>query len=349
MKKNTSIYHFKNEELEQQIAQEHALLLNRSRELGAEHAQLSQPKSKAKPKAYLGEIEHGYESLGHSVKKTLQSELHESELDAKDEIYEENIKNCEAEIKDLGNEVRLKKNEVQKTDNTLLQKNSRWRWFRIAIFAIVLCDIVISAGAIQQMRYSLITSFILGATIGVCILLISEHLNRIIGLGKTKTAKKVIAISLFTFLFLVFLTLGYFRSLGIKDDSFSSSPLAFALIQSFFLLTASAVSILNKPTPAEYKQIDFYLTQEQESLSLERKLKNTQAEKQQIQLEKKELEDAKRKLIQYHKDLLLQINSYWKKAYQEYCSVNMFSRADGIIPEFFNKEAKNLSFTPKTN
>lgn len=349
MKKTTSIYHFKNEELEQEISREHSILLNRSKELGTEHAQLSQPKENAKPKAYLGELEHGYESLGHSVKTTLQSELHESELEAKDEIYEEKIMNIEKDIKTLGNEIKIKKNEVKKADNTLLQKNRRWRWFRIAIFAIVMCDIAISASAIQQMHYSLLVSLIVGATIGVCILLISEHLNRIISLGKTKKAKKIIAISLFTFLFLVFLTLGYFRSQGIKGDGFSSSPLAFALIQSFFLLTASAVSYINKPTSAEYKQIDSYLTQEEELKSLERKLKNAQSEKQQIQLEKKELEETKRKLIQYHKDLLLQINSYWKKAYQEYCSVNMFSRADGIIPDFFNKEAKNLSFTPKTN
>jgi hypothetical protein len=293
---------------------------------------------------FLGELKYGYQTLIHKVKTVLQSEVHQRELAQEDKIHSDKIKEYDKEISETINEIRIKKNEFSKADNSLIKKQKRWKLYRIVVFVIVFCDIAISSSAIQQMNYSLITSIFLGATIGTCILLISEHLRRIIDLGKTPKQKKIIAIIIFSFLFLVFYILGYFRSLGIDSDSISASPIYFAVIQMFFLITASLTAYINKPTQAEYKIIDVYQTIEEELVTLEKSKTNLQKEKQAELVQKKEIEETKRRLIQYHTDLELQINSKWKQAYQEYCSINMFSRSDNQIPTFFNQEAKDLTF-----
>jgi hypothetical protein len=342
--KEVKVYHYENAELTASLITEHQILIKKSKDLAIDLAGRNLPqRDVVSVDPYTGSLREGYNRMIQKSKQVLNPENQGEQLDIEEDDHVKEVHIQEEKIGELANKVRIKENELSKSDNSLEQKARRWnRFYKPFTWVVILADIAISGVAIEQLHYPKWVSLLLASCIGFSILMLSHHLPAIINKGKTPRQKKALAITVLGASFIIFLVLGFFRSMALKEAHIGHA-FGFSAINFFFLLVATAVSHFNRPTEHDYKTIDAYkLIQEQH--------KHLSLEKERLELEFKHLneafrekEDLRKRIIQYAKDTELTINSMWFECYNDFVQTNLFHRKDGSLPEAFAKKPEPLT------
>lgn len=345
-KDTTTLYYYKNEELEDFINSKHETLLVKAEQIAKEQSSRDHPLVKAKiSKPYIADLTVGYQGLIHECKTMNQSEIHSANLESEDQHFLEKKKEIEKELELTNNNLRLKTAELEKTDKSKLKRGVRWKRLRPFNTVIVATDAVLCSSVFEEtLQLNYLTALIVGICLGASILICAENFRSIINLGKTKFQKRAIAVLVFVFLYAIFLILGWYRSKGMEEsDGIITSPFFFGSLQLFFLSVAVLISYFNKPTPEESKLIDAHKLVEEEVKRIAHEKMTLQNQKEEIVQQEKEKEEARKRIIQYAKDIELKVNSKYQEAYQLYTSTNIFTRSDSKIPEFFNYSPEALT------
>ncbi|PHS66969.1 MAG: hypothetical protein COB12_04725 [Flavobacterium sp.] len=349
--RDIKIIRYRKVDLEEKLLLEHQTILQEvAIPLGKDLAAMNKPEPDSKKDYYSGVISTTYNKMMVSTKKELQIEIESHS------IISDNIR-AEREVKDLSkqlhlkeNDYRLKKRELEKEDNTLLKRSKRYKNLRWFLLFIILVDTFLSSAALQAMQYSLIVSYVVGSALGIGIFLISEHLPDIINKGKTTTQKRMIALSAFLLLAIIFYVLGIFRSISVSgafENSQGVRPIYFACLNMFFVIVTTLTVYFNKLTKFERQKLDEWILKKEVVEVLSKEIGGLREQIENIHSHREESELSRRQLLIYASDIQNLIQSYFEESLKTFYSTNLIHRSDGKTPLFFENGVEKL--TPYNN
>lgn len=336
-----TVFRYKMADLEQQLLKQHETIKNEiaiplGKDLG--NMQPSKPEANCEKDVYTGVINGAYSKMMMTAKKELQSEIESHHILADKEEADRKLQELETELEKKETDYRLKKRELEKCDNTLKKKAARYKWTRLILFFLVLVDTLISGTALQAMGYPLITSYILGLAIGVGIFFVAEHLPEIISKGKTLWQKRLIALTVFGVLFVVFYVLGIFRTTTFRGNEVfgnGAGPFYFACLNLFFTAVATLVVYFAGLSRAEKKIWDKYRIAEDEANALKKEVGAIKERIAEVRKQQKESELARKQIQIYAHDIQELIQRLYEESQKTFYSTNCIHRSDGRTPKFF--------------
>ncbi len=343
-----TVFRYKMEDLENKLTQEHETIKNEiaiplGKDLG--NMNPSKPEVDCEKDVYSGVISGTYSKMMMTAKKELQSEIESHHIIADKQEADGKLQELEKELEKKETDYRLKKRELEKCDNTLKKKAQRYKWTRLILMFLILVDTLISGVALQAMGYPLITSYIIGLAIGIGIFFTAEHLPEIISKGKTLWQKRLIAVSVFTVLFVVFYVLGIFRTTTFNgNDVFEdgAGPLYFACLNLFFTAVATLVFYFTGLSRSEKKIWDTYRIAEEEAKTLKGEVDAIKIQIADVRKEQKESELARKQIQIYAHDIQELIQRLYEESQKTFYSTNCIHRSDGKVPKFFGDEIPQL-------
>ena len=190
-----TIFRYRIEDLEKQLKQEHEAIKSEvaiplGKDLGA--MQPSKPEPECEQDVYSGIISGAYSKMMITAKKELQSEIESHHITSDKVEAKEKLRNYNKELEKKETDIRLKRRDLEKCDNSLLKKDDRYRYTKITLMFLVLVDTLISGTALQAMGYPLITSYVIGLAIGIGIFFLAENLPEIIQRGRSINERRLI-------------------------------------------------------------------------------------------------------------------------------------------------------------
>lgn len=348
--KNNSItiFRYKVEDLEKKFTQEHEaikkeIVMPLAKDLA--NMQPSRPEPECVNDVYTGVINGNYSKMITVAKKELQSEIESHHINADREEAGKKLEELNNELEKKETDYRIKKRELDKCDNSLNKKASRYIWIKLILFFLVFVDMLISGTALQAMGYPLIISYILGLAIGVGIFFTAEYLPEIIAKGKTQWQKRLIILTVFSALFIVFYVLGIFRTTSFRGgDVFKDgvSPIYFACLNLFFTTVATLVVYFAGLSRAEKKILDKYRIIQDEVKLLLDEVNDLKQRITEIRKEQKESELARKQIQIYANDIQELIQRYFEESQKTFYSTNLIHRSDGKTPKFFEHPIPKL-------
>lgn len=342
-----SIHRYRKEELEGHLLKEHGTVLHEvAIDLGKDLASLNKPEPAKKEDHYSDPIYSAYRKMGIHAKKELQVDIESHNIISDQEETKRELDDLGEQLNEKQNALRLKQREVEKEDNTLLKKDKRYRTIRWFLLFIILVDMFLSARALQAMQYSLLTSYIVGAGIGISIFFISEYLPEIIKKGKTPLYRSLIALGSLLVLGTLFYVLGIFRTIGLGASGFDNQegfrPIYFACLNLFFVTISTIVVWFNKLTKKERQQLDGWKQKKEEADSLSNEVETLKAKMREIRILSAEAELSRKQLLLYAKDIQELIQSYYEQSIKTFYSTNLIYRSDGKTPKCFSNPIPKL-------
>lgn len=340
---SVTVFRYKMEDLEKKLVQEHETIKQEiAIPLGKDLANMkpSKPEPECEKDVYSLVINGAYSKMMMSAKKELQSEIESHHIIADREETDKKLEALETELEKKETDYRLKKRELEKCDNTLKKKAERYKWTRVILMFLVLVDTLISGTALQAMGYPLITSYIIGLAIGIGIFFTAEHLPEIIAKGKTQWQKRLIAVTVFAVLFVVFYVLGIFRTTTFRNSEVfgnGAGPLYFACLNLFFTTVATLVVYFAGLSLAEKKIWDKYCIANDEAKELHKEVENLKEQIVQVRKEQKESELARKQIQIYAHDIQELVQRLYEESQKTFYSTNCIHRSDGKVPKFFEQ------------
>ena len=352
-----TIFRYKIEELEKKLLQDHEavkyeIAIPLGKDLGT--MQPSKPEADCKKDVYSGVISGAYSKMKVTAKKELQSEIETHHIISDKIESDKKLEELTKALEKKETAYRLKKRELEKCDNSLIKKESRYNYrTRPVLIFLILVDTLLSGTALEAMGYPLIVSYIIGLAIGIGIFFLAENLPEIIQKGRTPIEKRIIAIASFSFLFVVFYILGIFRSTTFNsnaDFGTGVQPIYFACLNMFFSIIATLVVYFRGLSKSEKKVLDqYHLTKEavdklEEEINV---LKNAVIEERQSQSSS---ELARKQILIYAENIEELIQRLYEESQKTFYSTNCIHRSDGKTPKFFEYEIPQLpAFNNKLN
>ncbi len=343
LKKTTvTVFRYTNEKFDQHLEKENQRIIKdvaipHARELG----EINKPEPEiTNGKAYIEDITSEYQHLIMVAKDTNQAEveyLHTTEQDKLSKKREVELQN---EIKENNTRIRIKKGEIARCDQALIEKGRKWERTKWYLYLVMLADIIIASSVFEIMGMNLIGSFIIGIGIAFALLFFSEKAPSLIRMGKNRIQKVLICSILSLVVITVFYCLARFRVIQLTGDisvfKEGLSPIIFVAINYFVFAVVTLVSYFNKPTDAEQTVLNNIRTKQKELKILEKKsaeLKNTNEEGEAQNLENR---ITSAQILLYAQNCELKILSYYRSAYGKFVSTNLTHRRDRLVPVFFN-------------
>lgn len=342
-----TIYRYQKKDLEDFLYQSHdTIIKDTAIPLGKDLAQRNKPEVDcAKEQVYCGVISGAYNRLMMKAKTELQSEIEQHHLIADKKKFDDELDLLEKELVEKENETRLCKRDLDQCDNSLLKKEKRYKRIRWFLVFLILTDTLLSSVAMQSMGNSLLVSYFIGLGIGLGIFFISERIPEIIEKGNTRLQKRLIAVSIFSVLGILFYVLGVFRTINFtSSNAFGDGvkPVYFMALNLFFVLVATTVSYFSRPTKKERIILDLWKIKKEELEVLNTKLdkiKNTISSLKDTQMNN---ELSRKQLLIYAKDIQQLIQHFYEEAQKTFMSTNLIHRSDAKIPEFFSDAIPKL-------
>ncbi|MDC9723428.1 MAG: hypothetical protein PSN34_11760 [Urechidicola sp.] len=345
---NITIFRYKIEELEKRLLQEHEVIKSEiaiplGKDLGA--MQPSKPEMTCEKDVYTGVISGPYSKMMMTAKKELQAEIETHHIVSDKIEADKKLAEHSKELEKKETEYRLKKRELDKSNNSLIKKAQRYKLTRFVLVFLILVDTLISGTALQGMGYPLITSYVIGLAIGIGIFLLAENLPEIIQKGSTAMGKILIAITAFIFLFGVFYILGIFRSTTFNsstDFGTGIKPIYFACLNMFFSIIATLVVYFKGLSKEEKKILDEYRLTKELVDKLEAEIKVLKEAIVSIRQEQASSELARKQILIYGNNIEELIQSLYEESQKTFYSTNCIHRSDGKVPKFFEYDIPRL-------
>ena len=336
------VFKYENKKFDQHLEKESQRII---KDVAIPHARELGETNKPEPeivngRAYIGEISSEYQKLIMDAKDANQAEieyLHKTEQDKLSIQKEEDLRNAIIENNDC---VRIKKGEIARCDQALIEKSEKWTRIRLFLYLIMLADIVIASSVFEIMGMNLIGSFIIGIGIALSLLFFSEKAPSLIRMGKTR-GQKILIVSLLSLVVItVFYCLARFRVIQLSDDitvfKQGLSPIIFVVINYFVFAVVTLVSYFNKPTDEEQKTLNDIKAKQKELKILEKKGIALKKENENESAQNLENKITSAQVLLYAQNCELRILSYYRSAYEKFISTNLIHRRDRLVPVFFN-------------
>ncbi len=343
-----TVFRYRMKDLERKIHEEHEkikkeIVIPLAKDLA--DMQPNRPEPECENDVYTGVINGHYSKLIMTAKKETQSEIETYHILADNEEASKKLIVLESELEKKQTDHRLKKRELENCDNTLKKKAQRYKWIRLILFFLVLVDTLISGTALQAMGYPLITSYILGLAIGIGIFFTAEYLPEIIAKGKNPWQKRLIALSVFSALFVVFYVLGIFRTTTFSGTQVFGSgvgPFYFACLNLFFTAVATLVVYFAGLSRNEKKIWDKYRITEEEALKLKSEVDALDKEITEVRKRRAESELARKQIQIYADDIQELIQRLYEESQKTFYSTNLIHRSDSKTPKCFEAPIPTL-------
>ncbi len=343
LKKTTvTVFRYTNEKFDQHLEKENQRII---KDVAIPHARELGETNKPEPeivngRAYIGEISSEYQKLIMDAKDANQAEieyLHKTEQDKLSIKKEEELRNAIEENNDCE---RIKKGEIARCDQALIEKDKKWERLKLFLYIIMLADTVIASSVFEIMGMNLLGSIIIGIGIALSLLFFSEKAPSLIRMGKTKAQKILIASLLSLVVISVFYCLAKFRIIQLSDNisvfKQGLSPIIFVVINYFVFAVVTLVSYFNKPTDEEQKTLNDIKTKQKELKVLEKKGAALKKEDENEKSQNLENKITSAQVLLYAQNSELRILSYYRSAYEKFISTNLIHRRDRLVPVFFN-------------
>lgn len=344
---NITIFRYKMEALEKKLTEAHEVIKNEiAIPLGKDLAAMNKPEPECTKDVYSGVINGAYSKEMMGAKKEIQSEIESHHIISEKEEADKQLADLSKQLEGKETDHRLKKRELEKCDNSLLKKHARYKFpIRPFLFFFLLVDTSLSGVALQSMGYPLITSYAIGLAIGVGIFLLAENLPEIISKGKTPAQRRLITLSIFGGLFVVFYVLGIFRSTSFSGgEEFGEGihPLYFACLNMFFSITASLVVYFNGLKKHEKKILDQYKLAKEDVEQLEAEIDTLKAKIKDVRKTQAASELARKQIQIYAHDIQELTQRFYEESQKTFYSTNLIHRSDGETPKFFEDDIPQL-------
>lgn len=342
------IYRYKIEDLEKRLTMEHETIKTEiaiplAQDLGK--MKPSKPEPSCEKDVYSGVIQGAYSKMMMTAKKELQSDIETFHMVSEKQEADLKLNELSIALEKKETEHRLKKRELEKCDDSLLKKAARYKWTRVILGFLVLVDTLLSGTALQAMGYPLIVSYVIGFAIGLGIFFLAENLGEIIAKGKTPLQQRMITISAFTFLFIIFYILGIFRTTTFNnsnDFGTGVDPLYFACLNLFFSIIAFLVVEFRGLNNKEKKLLDRYYITKEALEALAKEIEALQEEIKSIRKIQAEAEIARKQIQLYAQDIQELIQCFFEDSQRTFYSTNCVHRSDGKVPKFFDNPISML-------
>jgi len=349
-KNNTSnhieIFRYRYEELEKYVQNQHHNIKPIAIELGEDLAKINKPEPEQEKDIYTGEIRSNYSRLLAHAKKELQTGIEVNHMDSESKDFNYRLTELKKDRQKKETELRLKERELDKCDHSLLKKEERYNWTRIFLMFLILVDLALSSSALMAMGYSNIVAITVGLALGIGIFFLAENLPEIINKGKSDISKWLIALAIFTFLFVVFYVLGQFRSTMFRasnqDLISGTNPLYFAVLNLFFTIIACLVVYFKGLTKVEKKHLDRLKTLKGEVEELHKEVNRIKDAILATREDATSKEMSRKYLLLYADDIRDLIQRCYEESLEKFHSTNCIYRSDGQTPKFFGDPAPQL-------
>jgi hypothetical protein len=347
---NPIYYRFVIEKLEKNLLSNHRVVLEQvaiplGQDLANRKPCLPEPDSTFD--TYTHPIEVRYQSDLRTAEVELQVNIQPEYIDSENALADEELDQLNEKKEKLVNDHRIKSAEVERTDKSQLKKDRRYKMFiRPLIFLISIADIFLSGSALENIGLSKGLSYGIGFILGCGIFFLAEHMRDIVEKGRTILQKRIIVISIFTFLFILFMFLGKMRVLGYTNSALEGSqgikPIFFALINMFITLIAVTTIYFTRLNKEERASIDRYKIKKDEVNILIKDLKKIIDRIKEVKILKAKQELTRGQIIDYAKYIRNLIQGYYEEAIREFQATNHKYRIDGKTVEFFKNDVKQL-------
>ena len=336
------VYNYTNEKFESHLFNEsrriiEKVVIPRARELG----ETNRPEPElTNGNSYIGEISAEFQDLITKAKDANQPEIEHFVKNERDSIIKEKEAAFKIALENKEDEIRIKKNEIARFDQALIEKQSKWNRIRWILYIIMLADTVIASSVFEIMGMNLLGSFIIGIGIAIALLFFSEVAPNLIRKGKSRWQRIFIITLLSSIVISVFYSLASFRVIQLSDNievfKEGLNPTIFVIINYFIFLTVTLVSYFYKPTEQEQKLLN-EIKNEQKKLAILESEKHTLVQ----QFDRDKSQNLRNKItsaqvLQYAQNCEIRILSQYRKAYQKFVSTNLTYRRDRLVPIFFN-------------
>ncbi|KJJ39883.1 hypothetical protein [Aequorivita vladivostokensis] len=350
MKKHThtvTVYQYRNPKLETHINEEHEKFLKDVEHKAKEYASSNKPEVDFQEgKTYLDFIPAKYQDLIVEAKKQNQPEINHYgavEKGKQLELREGEISN---EINNFNHKIGLKKAEIQRFEQSTVNKDRRWKRRRPFLYAILGADTVLASSLFEIIGLPFYGAIILAIGYGLSLLIFSEYSPTLIRLGKTKFQKIGISVALSLFLISCFYYLANLRIIQLSNyaNVFSEglSEMAFVLFNYLIFISVALYAYFNKPTKEEKIKIDELNVRQKE-------LKNLEKEKDRVLMERNDLGNTNishrvtsLQVSQYAQNTELELLSKLRIAHNLFIETNIKYRPDKLVPVCFNKGLEPL-------
>ena len=343
---NITIFRYKMEALEKKLTEAHEVIKNEiAIPLGKDLAAMNKPEPECTKDVYSGVVNGAYSKEMMGAKKEMQSEIESHHIVSEKEEADKQLADLSKQLESKETDLRLKKRELEKCDNSLLKRAKRYRWTRLLLMFLVLVDMMLSGVALQSMGYPLIVSYVIGLAIGIGIFFLAENLPEIISKGKTLMQRRLITLVIFSGLFAVFYVLGIFRSTAFSGgEEFGEGihPLYFAALNMFFSIIASLVVYFNGLKKHEKKILDQYKLAKEDVELLEAEIDTLKTQIKEVRKTQAESELARKQIQIYAHDIQELIQRFYEESQKTFYSTNLIHRSDGKTPKFFEDEIPQL-------
>ncbi len=342
--KNSSVqvYKYTNEKFDQYLELENSRIINeviipQARELG----ETNKPSPEViNGRPYIGKISSEYQDLIMVSKKANQAEIEYLNKTESDKLSIKKEAELLNEIEENNNRIRIKKGEIARFDQALIEKDKKWDKIKWLLYLGGGADIIICCSIFEIMGLGYFSSLGLALIIGVCLLLCSEFAPKYIRKGRTRMQRLLIAACISLGVIGLFYTLAVFRIIQLSENISlfreGLSPIIFVAINFFVFAVITAVCYIMKPTEEEQKILNEINLKQKELKGFEQKGNELKKEKENVESQNLANKIISAQLLLYAQNCELRILSLYRAAYETFISTNLIYRRDHLIPIFFN-------------
>lgn len=261
-----------------------------------------------------------------------KQELEKLFLEKENELSESILENDE--------QIRTKKGEIARKDQTIIEKDEKWNRLRWFLYLIMFADTILTSTVFELLGMNFWGAILIGIGLALSLLYFCEKAPDLIRKGKTKLQRIGIIILLSLIAINVFYWLSKLRIIQLSDnlDVFKEglNPIIFVAINYFISAVVTIVSYFNKPTEEEQKILNEINRKQKELIKLEEEGKRLYQEKEENTASNFSQKLTSAQVVVYARTCELRIISSYEAVYGKYISTNLNYRKDRLIPVFFN-------------
>lgn len=343
-----TIFRYKQKDMEDKLYASHdAIIKDTAIPLGKDLAGLNKPEADCKTEQiYCGVISGAYNKLMMQSKTELQADIESQHIILDKAESKRTLTDLNKQLTETENKLRLKQRDLDTCDNSLLKKEKRYKKMQFFLVFMILIDMLISSVALEAMGYSRLVSYLIGFGIGIGIYFISERIPELIDKGHTVFHKRIIAVTVFVLLCIVFYVLGIFRSISFSDGngifSTGAKPIYFMFLNMFFVLVTTCVCYFSRLTKKERTALDTWKITQEEAETLQQRVTELKSQINEVHQTQLNSELSRKQLLLYAKDIEMLIQQLYEEAFKTFMSTNLIHRSDQLVPEFFGYDIPKL-------